>query len=221
MFGTDYGPFAKTIAIAAILIAVFSTLLLKAVGKVSQWTFLAGGRDYSPSFMITAGVRALAIVLIVLTFISIDKNNYFLFLVGAAACAVLMFVLINQFDQMRQTYICKVPDINKDGSPKTGWFGGEKSKTVVIGTVENMTAVAAAAYQANGQPGLCKFLSGYGVNEVNNPEAIWPKQVLAKISSTMNLLVMGVLLCGVMALYISASVVEVHQRPASATQKQP
>jgi hypothetical protein len=37
------------------------------------------------------------------------------------------------------------------------------------------------------------------------------------------MLLIGILLCGVMALYLAASVVEVHQRPApiSAIQKQP
>jgi hypothetical protein len=73
MFSGKYDPFATTIAIAAALFAVFSVLLMKAVGKVSQWTFLA---DDSPPFMVTAGARALAIALIALTFIFIDKSNY-------------------------------------------------------------------------------------------------------------------------------------------------
>jgi hypothetical protein len=223
MFGTDYGPFATIVATAAILVALFSTLLLKAVGKVSQWTFLAGGPDSSPSFMITAGARALAIALIVLTFIFINKSDYFWFGGGAAVCGLLMIILIGRFDRMRQTHTCKVPELDAGGNVKKGWFGAEKSKMVVIGTESDMKADAAAKYKELKRPGLRKFLSGYGTNEVNNPAAIWTEETLAKISSNMNLLVIGILLCGVMALYLSASVIEVHQRPAAATSppKQP
>jgi hypothetical protein len=71
MFTGKYGPFATTLATAAALVTFFSVLLMKAVGKVSQWTFLA---DDSPPFMVTAG--ALAIALIDLTFMFIDKSNY-------------------------------------------------------------------------------------------------------------------------------------------------
>jgi hypothetical protein len=223
MFGTDYGPFATIVATAAILVALFSTLLLKAVGKVSQWTFLAGGGDFSPSFMVSAGARALAIALIVLTYISINKSNYYWFGGGAAVCGLLMIILIGWFDKMRQTHTCKVPQLNTNGTVKKGWFGGEKSEMVIVGTENDMTAKAKADYEKAGSPGICKFLSGYGVNQVNNPQAIWPKGSLAGISSKMNQLVIGILLCGVMALYISASVFEIYQRPvpAAPTQKQP
>jgi hypothetical protein len=50
------------------------------------------------------------------------------------------------------------------------------------------------------------------LNEVNNAEAIWTKETLAKISSKMTLQLIGILICGVMALYLAASTVEVHQR---------
>lgn len=212
MFGKDYGPFATTITYAAVLITLFSALLLKAVGKVSRWTFLAGGSDYSPSFLVTAGVRALAIALIVLTFALIDKSNYLWFGGAAAACGLLMIILIGKFDEARQAHSCKVPELEVDGTVRRGWLGGKKSYVVLIGTEDEMRPDAAAAYQAAGSPGLCKFLSGYGVHQVNNPEAIWPKQLLASISSKMNLTLMGILLFGVMALYLAAAALEVHQR---------
>jgi hypothetical protein len=219
MFRENYGSFAATMMYAAVLVTVFSTLLMKAVGKVSQWTFLA---DDSPAFMVTAGTRALAIALIVLTFIFIDKSNYSWFGGAAAICAFLMIVLIGWFDQVRKAHICKVPLLNEDGSEKKGWFGSPKFKTVVIGSENNMKEQAAAAYNKFGAGSLCKFLSGYGQNEVNNAEAIWTKRTLAKISSKMTMLLIGILLCGVMALYLAASAVEVHQRPAatSGIQKQ-
>jgi hypothetical protein len=77
----------------------------------------------------------------------------------------------------------------------------------VIGSENNMKEQAAAAYHKFGAGSLCKFLSGYGQNEVNNAEAIWTKNTLAKISSKMTMLLIGILLCGVMALYLAASAV--------------
>lgn len=162
-----------TIAIVAALVAVFSVLLMKAVGKVSQWTFLV---DDSPPFMVTAGARALAIALIALTFIFIDKGNYSWFGGAAAVCAVFMIVFIWRFDHVRKAHICKVPLLNEDGGQKTGWFGSPKFKTVVIGSENNMKGQAAAQFQRFGAGSLCKFLSGYGQNEVNNAEAIWTKE---------------------------------------------
>jgi hypothetical protein len=100
MFIGEYGPFATTLAIAAALIAFFSVLLMKAVGKVSQWTFLA---DDSPPFMVTAGARALAVALIALTLVFIDKSNYVWFGGAAAVCGVLLIVLIGWFDRVRLT----------------------------------------------------------------------------------------------------------------------
>jgi hypothetical protein len=131
-----------------------------------------------------------------------------------------MIILIGWFDQMRQTHTCKIPQLNKNGAVKKGWFGAEKSEMVIVGTENDMTATARTAYLKAGSPGICKFLGGYGVNQVNNPQAIWPKERLASISSKLNLLVIGILLCGVMALYLSASVFEIYQRPVPAVHTQ-
>ena len=40
MLRENYGPFATTVAIAAALVALFSLLLIKSIGRVSQWTWL-------------------------------------------------------------------------------------------------------------------------------------------------------------------------------------
>ncbi|UFX42106.1 hypothetical protein HAP47_0022865 [Bradyrhizobium sp. 41S5] len=218
MFSGKYGLFATTITIAATLFAVFSVLLMKAVGKVSQWTFLA---DDSPPFMVTAGARALAIALIALSFIFIDKSNYGWFGGAAVIFAFLMIIFIARFDRIRRAHICKVP-LLEDGHQKRGWLGSLKWQVVVIGSEIDMKPQAATHYQKFGAGSLCKFLSGYGRNEVNNPEAIWTKQTLARISSHMTILLIGILLCGVMALYLAASAVEVHQRvaPTGATPTQ-
>lgn len=212
MFGGEFGPFATTVAIVGALLALFSVLLMKAIGKVSQWTFLA---DDSPPFMVTAGARAASVALIALSFIFINKSNYGWFGVAAAICSIPMIVFIVKFDQIRKAHICKVPLLNTDGSQKRGWFGfgSPKYKTVVIGDERNMKEKAAADFQRFGSGSLCKFLSGYGQNEVNNAEALWTKETLAKVSSTMTMLLIGIALCGVMTIYLAASAIEVYLRP--------
>jgi hypothetical protein len=220
MFSGKYGPFANIMLVLTVLSTVFSAVLMRAVGRVSQWTYLA---DDTPNFVVTAASRALAIVLIVLAFIFIDKSNYRWFLVPAAIFAFLMTLLIVWFDRLRRAHFCKVPLLNEDGSQKKGWFGSPKFRTVVIGSENNMKVQAAAAYRKFGAGSLCKFLSGYGQNELNNAEAIWTKETLAKIGSKMTMLLIGIFLCAVMALYLAASVLEVHQRPApiSGIERQP
>jgi hypothetical protein len=122
MFTGKYGPFAETVTIAAALLAVFSLFLLKMVGRVSQWTWLVHD---SPSFMVTAGARALAVALIALSFIFIDKTNYGGFAGGAVLFAIIMFVLIGWFDKFRKAHLCKVPLLNADGSPAKAFGVGE------------------------------------------------------------------------------------------------
>lgn len=217
MFTGKYGPFASIIAIVAFLTTVFSVLLLKAVGRVSQWTFLAHD---SPPFLVTAGARALAVALIALTFIFIDKSNYGWFGAAAAVCGTLMIVFVSRFDFMRKAHICKIPILNEDGSQKKGWFGSKKFETVVIGSENNMKTDVKEHYKQFGGGSLCKFLSGFGKNEVNNAAAIWDMEILAKISSRMTMLLIGILLCGVMALYLAASAVEVHVRPDASSSLQ-
>jgi hypothetical protein len=87
----------------------------------------------------------------------------------------------------------------------------------------DMKVEAAAAFKKFGAGSVCKFLSGYGHNEVNNAEAIGTKEPLAIISSNMTMLLIGIVLCGVMTLYFASSAAEVHQRPVPTTgiSKQP
>lgn len=214
MLSDEYGPFTQTIAVAAILATVFSVLMLRAIGKVSQWAFLVHD---SPPFLVTAGARALGVALIAGTFIFIDKTNYGWFIVGAILVGVLMMVFVVWFDRVRKQHLCKVPEINAKGSQAKTFWKKEKFKMVVIGDVADMTPKAAAAYKELAVS-PCKFMSGFGENGVNDPAAIWPMKILAKNSNRMTMLLMSILLCGTLALYVAASAIEVHLRPpASAT----
>jgi len=66
------------------------------------------------------------------------------------------------------------------------------------------------------------FMSGYaGAGAaVNDPFAIWSRETLARVSNRLTMTLMGILLCAVMALYLAASSIEVHQRPVAKSENQ-
>jgi hypothetical protein len=210
MFGSKYGPFAETITLASALFAAFSFFLLKMIGRVSNWTWLIHD---SPPFMVTAGARAGAVALIAASFIFIDKSNYKWFAWGAVACGALVIFLIYRLNRVRLGHICKVQILKPDGKPARTIFGREKCVQIVIGDVFNMTPAAATAFRNLTGVSLCKFVSGYGRNGVNDPEAIWSKVDLAKISNAMTMSLMGIMLFAVLALYLAALSLEIHLRP--------
>lgn len=221
MNASDYGPFASVIAIAAALAAVFSLLLLKSVGPVGQWIRQIGQQ---PSFIITAGARALAVALIAVTFVLINKTNYFAFAAAAVVFGVSTVVLIVWFDKLRKIHIYEVPMVTAAGAPANDKKGKPITNSLVIGTEDNMEASAKsaliAARKEHGGLSLTDFMSGYGATKVNNPTAIWSIPTLAAISNKLTLILMLIFLSAVMTLYLAASTIEVHQRPASATEVQ-
>jgi hypothetical protein len=163
-------------------------------------------------------VPVLSVALIGVTFIFIDKSNYGWFGGAAALFGVATFVLIGWFDRLRKTHLCKVPILKGNGTQATNFWGTPRFELLVIGDEGNMKNTAANAYKKAGPVSLCKFMSGFGGNAVNDPAAIWPMETLAKISSRMTMAIMGIFLCAVMALYLAASSIEVQQRPAVGTQ---
>lgn len=207
----DYGPFAEVIAVATALLAVFSLLVVKAVGKVKNWTWLAG----DPPLLVTVGARALAVVCIALTFVLINKMNYLLFGVGAFVIAALAIGLIVRFDWLRKIHTYSVPMLNADGTQAQGPDGKPSFQNLVIGTEDTMRPDAkkalAKARKEHGPISLTDYLSGSGGTNLNNPGANWSREELARISSNFTLILMGIVLATVLALYLAASVVQVHQ----------
>lgn len=207
---SEYGPFAGILAVAAALVAAFSLLLVKALGRMARWTWLI---DDSPPFLVTAGARALAVALIALTYVFINKSNYPAFVIAAVIFGALTFWLIGRFDRLRKVHIFKVPVVQKDGVQAVDGKGNALFKNVVIGTEEEMNREAKAAFararRDRGGLSVTDFMSGYGGSVTNNPGAIWTRRQLADISNRLTVTLMGVILCGVMALYLSASVIAV------------
>src|SRR5579864_6144868 len=94
-----YGPFANVVVLASALVATFSILLLKMLGRMNRWTWLASNL---PSFLVTAGARALAISLMATTYVLIDKANYLWFAGAAIASGIVCFASIVSFDKLRK-----------------------------------------------------------------------------------------------------------------------
>jgi hypothetical protein len=210
---SKYGVFASVVAASAALAATFSLVLAKAIGgRVAKWTWMLNN---TPPFMVTVGVRALAVALIALTFLLIDKDNYRYFVGISVIYGALVCVLLAYFNHLRQLHTYRVPKLTEDGQAATDRDGRAVEETLVIGKEEDMNEEAKKAF-ADARAGrglsLTDFLGGYGGTRTNNPESVWTRSRLSAISNRMFLCVMGVLLCAVMALYTAASAIDVATR---------
>ncbi len=216
MSPSQYGPFANVVALASALVATFSMLLLKMLGTVKRWTWLVGG---SPPFVITAAARMLAVALMAVTYVTISKSNYGWFAAAAVLCGVSGFVAIARFDGLRRLHVVQVPMVGADGKVLVDRKKSPLQENVVIGLESDMRddAKVALAERRKTVGGLSvrQFMSGYGANKVNDPEALWDSALLAKTSSSLTITLMCVVLLGVMALFWSAFIIEVVNRSAT------
>jgi hypothetical protein len=207
-----YGPFANTIAIAGALVAVFAVLLLKMVGRSKQWSWLV---DYPPTFLLTAGSRFLAIALMALTYVTISKSNYIWFALVAVMIGIIGIFMIIRFDLLRKIHVIQVVQTGPGGQPLMSETDELLYKNIVIGTEANMTKEAkkelAAARKAHGSIGIEEYMRGNG-DQINNPNALWSREILASISNKLTLYLVNIFICGVMVLFLAAFVIEVYTR---------
>jgi len=208
----EYGPFANIAAVALALVALFSMLLLKTIGSVKKWTWLA---DSSPSFLVTAGPRVLAIALMATAYLTAKKSNQTWFVAVTIVCGVLCLVAIAYFDRQRRVHVLGIPLVGPDGTQLTDADGTPKTRNVVIGTEKDLVPAAKRALKAARAAGvgisLARFMSGYG-NPVNDPEALWDRGLLARIGSRLTLTLTGIVLFAVLTLFLAALLVDVAQR---------
>lgn len=212
---SDYGPFVNVVAIAAALVATFSVLLLKMLGRTTRWTWLV---DDSPPFLVTAGARMLAVTLMATTYITINGSNYRLFGIAAILCGVLGFLAVARFDHLRKLHVVKIPLVMADGTQSLDAKGKPLYESVVIGSEAELRSSAkadlVAARKERGGLSLVQFMSGYGAKKVNDPEALWDRGLLAKKSNTLTTTLMCVVLLAVMAVFLAAFVIEAASRSA-------
>ena len=206
-----YGPFMNVVAGASALVATFSMLLLKMFGKVKRWTWLTSS---APPFVVTAGARSLAVALMAVTYVTISKTNLGWFAGAAVVCGLLAFVAIAWFDRLRERHVVQIPVVGADGSQLTDRRKQKIYQNVVVGSEadirDNVKAVLAKARESH--PGLSvpDFMSGFGSQKVNDPEALWDPTLLANLRSSMTITLMCAVVLGVMALFLAAFIIEVY-----------
>lgn len=209
---SKFGPLANMVAIAACLVAVFSALLLKTVGRVAKWSWLV---ENTPKHVVSAPAQIVGIALIAVTYLTIDESNLLYFAGGAFIFALAGAVLILKFDQNRRSYTHNIPVVANGGVQPTDQRGQKQSYSVIIGQESKMKSAAKKAYRAQSGISVTKFMSGYGHNEVNNPESIWSREHLADIGHRMMLLLALFMLCSVVSLDMAASAIEMQLRANS------
>jgi hypothetical protein len=210
---SKYGPFATIVATALALAAVFSALLLRTLGSVKKWAYLA---DKPPPFLVTAGPRLLALALMATGYLLINKSNYGWSLAGAVVCACLGAAAIIYFDRQRQLHVLEIPLVAKDGSQLTT-DGVPQTTNVIIGDENTMLPAARKALDKackRGALSLARFMSGYGEGKLNDPEALWDRSLLAKIGSRITIALMSVILFAVLALFLAALSIAAANRAA-------
>jgi hypothetical protein len=205
-----YGPFANIVALALALVATFSVLLLKMLGRVKQWTWLVSG---TPPFLVTGAARMLAVALMAVTYVTIDKANYLWFGGAAILSGMFGFVAVFRFDRLRRLHIRSIPMVGADGRPMMDKKRRPLEQNVVIGSEDDMRSEAKAALakarRTKGGLSVLQFMSGYGAQRVNDPEALWDSALLVNIGSKLTITLMCILLLSVMTVFWAAFTIDV------------
>jgi hypothetical protein len=206
---SEYGPFANIVAIACALVATFSALLLKMIGGVKRWSWLSGD---SPSFLVSAGARVLAIALMAAIYITINRSNFQFFAVGAIACGVLGFAAIARFDRLRKRHVISIPRVGSDGRQLLDKRKRPMTRNIVIASESQLRPEVSRdlenARRNHGGLSLAQFMSGYGV-QVNDPAALWDHDLLADLANELTKALMYVVLFAVITLFLAAFVIDV------------
>lgn len=204
-----YGPFANIVAIGCALAAVFSALLVRMIGNRRHWTWVD---DDALDSIVTAGARMLAVIVMAVTYVTIDKQNSRWFMALGLICGVAGFYLVSQFLRLRNIHLLKIPEVGPDGQQAVDEKGKLIFRYLVIGREADLRddnkEKLEAARKKHGFVSLESFLMGAGA-EVGKPEALWNRELLANISSKLSLTLMSIFLLGVVTLFLAAFIVEV------------
>jgi hypothetical protein len=204
----QFGPFAIVVGVAFALVAVFTALVPRMLGNLEKWTYLTSD---SPTFLVRGGAQIAAVAAIGVTYVFIDKSNYRWFLWLVLVMGAIGLACVIRFDRLRKIHVVQIPLVGNDGQQLTGPKGEQRWKNVVIGDEDQMLPAAAEALKQarTAEPVLSvvDFMSGFGVSRVNQPENLWERRVLAKISNRLTTLIMFIILAAVLALFWAALVV--------------
>jgi hypothetical protein len=205
---SKFGPFANIAALVGILVALFAFLVPRAIGSLSNWTYLAGG---TPSFLVGAAGRVISVVVIALSFVLINKTNALYFGGAAIVVAVAAAFFIVRFNRSRLLWTTGVTKVRANGQPLKDKKGKDVIETLVIGTESEMRDDAKKDYErarkAHGGISLARFMAGNG-QSINDPGAIWPNEVLVDHQTALTTGLIYIVTFSVLALYLAALVLD-------------
>lgn len=205
----DFGPFAAVVGLALALVATFAYLVPRIVGRIQDWAWLA---DNPPTFLSLVPARMGAVVVMAIAYLTINQRNYWIFAGLAAVCALLGVLSVFRFDRERRVHVASITEVGPDGQALRGRDGAPQLRRVVVGTEAQLRPEVAEhlrdARRRRGGLSAINFMAGYG-NPVNTPANLWDETLLASIGSRLNRWLTGIVLFGVLALYLAALVLAV------------
>jgi hypothetical protein len=206
----QFGPFAVVVGIAFALVAVFTAFVPRMIGSVDKWSHLTSD---SPTFLVRGGAQIVSIAAIGVTFVFVNKHNYRWFLIAVIAVGLFGLGCVILFDRLRKIHVVQIPLVGSDGRPLIGAKGQALSKNVVIGNEDQMLKAAKEALEkaraTRSVLSVVEFMSGYGGKEVNSPDNLWDRRLLAKISNRLTMLIIFIILAAVLALFWAALIVDI------------
>jgi hypothetical protein len=158
----------------------------------------------------------LAVSLMAVTYVTISKSNYGWFAAAAIVCGVLGFIAVARFDRLRERHVVQIPTVGADGKPLLDRRKKGLQQHVVIGIESDLRdeVKAALADARKKKAGLSvrQFMSGFGSQRLNDPEALWDSTLLADTRSSLTITLMCIVLLSVMTIFLAAFTIEVFNR---------
>jgi hypothetical protein len=205
-----FGPFAAIVTIAFALVAVVAAFIPRMLGKLDQWTYLVSD---SPTFLVRTGAQIAAVALIGVSFVFITERNYLWFLLPVIIVGIAGTWCVVKFDRMRKEFLVQIPKVGENGQPLVDAKGNPQTTNLVIGDEDRLLPAAAEALkQARIERpvlSIIEFMSGYGGNQVNRPDNLWSRKLLAKMSNQFTYVLILIILAAVLALFWAALVISV------------
>jgi len=165
---------------------------------------------------VTAAARMFAVALMAVTYVTISKSNYGWFAAAAVLCGVLGFVAVARFDHLRERHVVPIAMVGADGKPLLDRRKQVVQQNVVIGLEsdlrDDVKVALADARKKKAGLSVRQFMSGFGPQRVNDPEALWDPALLADTRSSLTITLMCIVLLSVMALFLSAFTIAVFNR---------
>ncbi len=206
-----FGPFAVVVGIGFAIVAIVTAFIPRMLGKIDRWTYLTSD---SPTFLVKGGAQIGAVAAIGVTYVFVDKHTYRWFLLAVLLVGVLGVYFVVRFDRLRKIHVIQIPLVGPDGKQLTDAKGKAVSKNVVIGEESSMLDIAkkalAAARVRRDVLSLTDFMAGYGGKEVNQPDNLWDRRLLATISNQLTTSIIFITLSAVLALFWAALVVSIY-----------